>query len=86
MWYNVYNMYDTCGKHLLPKAKLHDNESSCAIPHTGVLQQIVHLSPFGFNKLTRRTRMYSDDTQPGRAVLIDPRISACCPDSIAGPC
>lgn len=28
IWYNVYNMYDTCGKHLLLEAILYDNEST----------------------------------------------------------
>lgn len=45
IWYNLYNMYDTCGKHLLPKAKLYDDETTRAISHTGVVQQILHLSP-----------------------------------------
>lgn len=75
------------GKHLLPKAKLHDNEPTCCITTHWCFSAGSALEPSGINKLMCWTCMYSDDTQPGRAALIDPRILPTdCTDSIAGPC
>lgn len=80
----MYNMYDTCGT--LAAQRLYDNETTCAIFPCSALFINFAIGPFGINTLVCRTLMYSDDTQPGRAALIDPRTSSCCADSIPGPC
>lgn len=83
----MYNMYDTCGKHLLPKAKLYDNETTCTIFHVQPPSLISELDPLlSTRSCDGRLVMYSDDTQPGRTALIDPRTCSYCADSIPGPC